>query len=170
MTVREILAENDLVALAEFAAGDKELLDNGSDGAFDVDRDQREQLISFEAGHAVVVDQITGELVGDVSWHPVSYGPSYACTAWNFGIALLPSARGRGLGVAAQRLLVEHLFASTDLDRVEASTDVENRAEQRALEKAGLRREGVLRGAQLRDGARRDIVVYGMVRSDLPSS
>lgn len=167
MSPRKILAENDVVALALPGPVDDELLHAGHDGAFDVDRDEGESLLSFEVGRAVVLDQITGELVGGMSWHPVSYGPARACHAWNFGIALLPSARGRGLGAAAQRLLVEHLFASTDLDRVEASTDVENRAEQRALEKAGLHREGVLRGAQLRGGVRRDLVVYGILRSDL---
>ncbi|MGW0522471.1 GNAT family N-acetyltransferase [Crossiella sp. NPDC003009] len=168
MSPRTILAENDLIALVQFGPGDEDVLREGSDGAFDVDRDEQEPLVRFEvSGRAAVLDQITGELVGGVTWHPVSYGPARSCTAWNFGIALLPSARGRGLGSAAQRLLVEHLFASTDLDRVEASTDVENRAEQRALEKAGLRREGVLRGAQLRDGVRRDLVAYAILRADL---
>ncbi|MBP2476234.1 RimJ/RimL family protein N-acetyltransferase [Crossiella equi] len=170
MTVRHILASTDLVALADFAEGDEELLDSGGDGAFDVDRDERPHLAQVVSHKAVVLDQVTGEVVGEVSWHAVTYGPAYPCSAWNFGIALLPSARGRGLGAAAQRLLVEHLFATTDLDRVEASTDVANRAEQRCLEKAGLRREGVLRGAQLRGGVRRDLAVYGILRTDLGPS
>jgi RimJ/RimL family protein N-acetyltransferase len=104
--------------------------------------------------------------IGTVSWHSVSYGPNPESRAWNFGIALIPEARGHGYGVEAQRLLVEYLFASTDVNRVEASTDVENVAEQRALEKAGLRREGVLRGAQFRAGAYRDMVVYSRLRDD----
>jgi RimJ/RimL family protein N-acetyltransferase len=114
-----------------------------------------------------VLDVETGELLGGVSWHPVDYGGTVSCTAWNIGIALLPDARGRGIGTLAQRLLVEHLLATTELDRIEASTDVDNVAEQRALEKAGFRREGVLRGAQLRRGIRRDLAHYGLVRGDL---
>ena len=43
-------------------------------------------------------------------------------------------------------------------------TDVENLAEQRALEKAGYHRDGVLLGAQFRAGAYHDLVVYSVVR------
>jgi RimJ/RimL family protein N-acetyltransferase len=107
------------------------------------------------------------ELLGDVSWHPVMYGPSRGCTAWNIGIVLLPSNRGKGHGTEVLRLLALYLFDSTDLDRVEASTDVANIPTQRALEKAGFIREGVLRGAQLRGGERRDMIAYSMLRSDV---
>jgi RimJ/RimL family protein N-acetyltransferase len=70
------------------------------------------------------------------------------------------------VGTIAQRLLAEHLFATTPLDRVEAGTDVDNIAEQKALERAGFRREGVLRGTQVRGGVRRDLVHYGLLRTD----
>ncbi len=107
------------------------------------------------------------EVVGDVSWHPVWYGATPSCQAWNIGIALTPAARGRGIGARAQRMLAEYLFATTAVDRVEASTDVDNVAEQRALEKAGYHREGVLRGAQARRDGRHDLVSYAVLRGDL---
>jgi RimJ/RimL family protein N-acetyltransferase len=107
-----------------------------------------------------------GEIVGSVSWHPVRYGPNAASLAFNMGISLVPAARGRGIGTLAHRLLVVYLFATTSVHRVEASTDVANIAEQRALEKAGFRREGVLRGAQYRAGAWRDLVGYSRLRTD----
>ncbi len=107
-----------------------------------------------------------GAAVGDVSWHSVWYGPNTASRAYNIGISLAPDARGRGIGSRAQRLLVEHLLATTDVGRVEASTDVENVAEQRSLEKAGFVREGVLRSAQGRADGRHDLVVYSFVRAD----
>ncbi|MEO6713505.1 MAG: GNAT family protein, partial [Mycobacteriales bacterium] len=59
-----------------------------------------------------------------------------------------------------------HLFATTDVFRIEASTDVENVAEQRSLERAGFTREGVLRRAQFRSGAYHDIVLYSRLRTD----
>jgi RimJ/RimL family protein N-acetyltransferase len=71
------------------------------------------------------------------------------------------------VGSRAQRLLAEHLFATTSVQRVEASTDVANVAEQRALEKAGFTREGVLRRAQARADGLHDLVGYAVVRSDL---
>jgi RimJ/RimL family protein N-acetyltransferase len=54
--------------------------------------------------------------------------------------------------------LADYLFETTETNRVEASTDVENVAQQRALEKAGFVREGVQRGAQFRAGAQHDPV------------
>lgn len=104
-------------------------------------------------------------VIGDVGWHPEYYGMNLV-PAINFGISLLPETRGNGYGTQAQRLLVDYLFQTTTVNRVEASTDVENIAEQRALEKVGLRREGVLRGAQYRGGEYRDMVAYGILRAD----
>ncbi|ACU70300.1 GCN5-related N-acetyltransferase [Catenulispora acidiphila DSM 44928] len=106
-----------------------------------------------------------GEYIGNVSWHPVHYGPVTA-PALNFGISLIPSGRGKGHGSEAQRQLIEYLFDTTTVNRVEASTDVENLAEQRALEKAGLVREGVCRGCHFRAGEYRDMVVFATVRAD----
>jgi len=117
---------------------------------------------SFVAHRLLVIAD--GEVAGDVSWHRVAYGPNAGSQAFNFGISLLEAFRGRGIGTQAQRLLAEHLFATTDVHRVEASTDVENIAEQRSLEKAGFSREGVLRGAQYRSGGWHDLVSYAMVR------
>lgn len=105
--------------------------------------------------------------IGRVSWHRVGYGPNDGSGAWNIGISLLPDARGVGYGPEAQRLLADFLFATTSFDRVEASTDVANLAEQRALEKAGFVREGVLRGVQFRAGARHDLVNYARLRTDI---
>jgi RimJ/RimL family protein N-acetyltransferase len=111
---------------------------------------------------AVAVD---GEAVGSVSWHRVGTGP--ISFTWNIGIALLADARGKGYGTAAQRALVEYLFGYTQAQRVEAHTETENLAEQRALEKAGFTREGVVRGAAFRAGRWRDMVAYSVVRTDL---
>jgi RimJ/RimL family protein N-acetyltransferase len=107
-----------------------------------------------------------GERVGLVSWHRVAYGPNPGSAAWNIGISLIPAARGRGMGAEAQRLVADYLFEATDVGRVEASTDVANLAEQRALERAGFIREGLLRGAQERGGIKRDLVNYARLRTD----
>ena len=55
------------------------------------------------------------------------------------GIWLSPDVRGQGVGTLAQRLSVDLLFRhQVATNRVEAHTDVENVAEQRALSKAGF--------------------------------
>ena len=58
------------------------------------------------------------------------------------------------------------MLATYPVNRIEAATDVTNRAEQRSLEKAGFTREGVLRGAQWRNGRWNDMVVYSRLRTD----
>jgi RimJ/RimL family protein N-acetyltransferase len=119
-----------------------------------------------ERNGTLIVELADGTPIGTVSWHRVSYGPPPGSDAWNIGIELLPSARRKGYGTEAQRLLAGYLFETTPLHRVEASTDVANVAEQRSLEKAGYRREGVQRGAQLRAGAYHDLVTYALLRED----
>jgi hypothetical protein len=97
-------------------------------------------------------------LAGYVSWIYVRWGPNSASRCPMIGIGLLSGARGRGIGRAAQRALAELFFTHTVVNRVEAHTDVDNIAEQRALEAAGFTREGLIRGAQWRDGA------YSLIR------
>ncbi|KUH38607.1 MULTISPECIES: GNAT family N-acetyltransferase [Streptomyces] len=103
--------------------------------------------------------------VGEVQWHEVLQGPASPC--WNIGVSLLTAERGKGYGKQAQRQLVEYLFAHTKVNRIEASTEVVNVAEQRALEGAGFTREGILRGACFRAGAWRDMVLYSVLRAEV---
>ncbi|HEV2258807.1 MAG TPA: GNAT family protein [Streptosporangiaceae bacterium] len=123
-------------------------------------------MLSEEAG-TLAVEAPDGALAGTVSWFTVKHGPSAACQALNIGISLLPGQRGRGYGAAAQRALAEYLFATTLVERIEAETDVENVAEQRALERAGFTREGVLRHSQFRAGRWRDNVIYSVLRAEV---
>jgi RimJ/RimL family protein N-acetyltransferase len=123
-----------------------------------------DEMISADGGVLIVT---CGEAtLGFVNWRRQPCTPS-ACY-WEMGIAMLPAARGHGYGTEAHRLLATYLFAHTPVNRIQASTETGNVAEQRALEKAGFTREGVLRGCGWRDGAWRDGAVYGLIRSDLP--
>jgi RimJ/RimL family protein N-acetyltransferase len=119
-----------------------------------------------DSGGLAVLDE-DGSLVGDVSWRYVQWGPNAASRCPMIGIWLRPGARGRGVGRAAQRALAELFFAHTAVNRVEAHTDLDNIAEQRALEGAGFTREGQIRGAQWRDGKYRDGYLYAVLRSDI---
>ena len=114
----------------------------------------------------LIVETVAGEPIGTVSWHRVGYGPPPSSDAWNCGIELRSAAQGHGYGTEAQRLLADWLFDNPPVNRVEASTDVENVAEQRSLEKAGWVREGIQRGAQFRAGAYHDLVTYSRLRTD----
>jgi RimJ/RimL family protein N-acetyltransferase len=103
--------------------------------------------------------------VGSVSWRKVQTGPT--AFNWAIGIGLAPEFWGRGYGSAAQRLVVRYLFAHTQVNRIEATTEITNVAEQRALEKAGFTREGVLRGTTFRQGRWHDQVIYSVLRDEV---
>lgn len=118
-----------------------------------------------EPGGLAVVDE-AGEVLGNVSWIWQRWGPNVQSRNPMIGIWLAVVGRGRGAGTEAQRQLVDLFFRHTTVNRVEAYTAVENVAEQRALEKAGFTREGVIRGAQWRDGAFRDGILYSVLRVD----
>ena len=123
---------------------------------------ERDGFVGAESS-AVAVVLADGTVAGIASWRAQDRGgPPGGC--YEIGLALLPEHRGRGLGTAAQRLLVDQLFGFTTANRLEATTDADNVAEQRALERVGFAREGVLRGAVFRAGAWRDLVLYGLLR------
>ena len=107
-----------------------------------------------------------GELVGVVTWVWQRWGPNDASRNPMLGVRLLAEHRGRGIGTAAQRLLVDQFFRHTTAHRVEAGTDVENLAEQRTLEELGMSRDGVSRGAQWRDGRFHDVCLYSVLRTE----
>lgn len=119
----------------------------------------------YGGGWRVIEDQ-HHRAAGSVSYIQVPYGPNRMSLAWRIGITVLPEYRHRGLGAAAQRRLADLLFETTRANRVEADTDVENRPEQRSLELAGFRPEGVHRGAQYRDGGWHDRILYARLRTD----
>jgi RimJ/RimL family protein N-acetyltransferase len=117
-------------------------------------------LIGAQSGH-LAVGLADGSCAGEVDWRAVGETGNF-----EIGIWLFPEHRGRGIGTAAQRQLADYLFATTPAHRVQAGTEVDNIAEQRALERAGFRREGVARGVHFRDGRWRDGVLYGLLRDD----
>ncbi len=137
------------------------------DDSFDIRAALAEGPLRNERNGQLIIERVAdGQPIGTVGWHEVHYGPGPSNRAWNIGISLIPEARGQGFGPIAQRLLADYLFETTDTNRVEAQTDVDNVAEQRALEKAGFIREGVARGSQFRAGAHHDLVTYARLRSD----
>ena len=114
----------------------------------------------------ITLDQDGQEVtVGDLTAMPTWFGPTTGSLAISIGIAVIPEFRGMGIGTTAQRLLTE-LLHDRGIVRVQASTDVTNTAEQRALAKAGFTFEGVMRGAQVRASGRHDLQVWSHLRGD----
>ncbi|MFF5209766.1 GNAT family N-acetyltransferase [Streptosporangium sp. NPDC000396] len=106
------------------------------------------------------------EVTGRVEWFKRAWGRPLTSWCWEIAIGLRPSFQGRGIGAEAQRQLAAYLFDHTRAHRIQAFTDSGNRAEQRALEKAGFQREGVIRQAQWRCGRWHDQVLYSLLRPE----
>ncbi len=135
------------------------------DGSYWRKRWDEDRLLADDKTSFLIVD-LDGEMLGFVSF---ARRPTSAYSfCMEFGISLLPAARGKGHGVTAQLLLARYLFAYSQVNRIQAFTELDNIPEQRALEKAGFVREAVLRGLTHRGGAWRDEVLYRMLRSELP--
>lgn len=119
-------------------------------------------LLSDDGGTLTV--HTDGQVAGRVDWFKSRWGPPQTSWCWTIGVGLRPDHRGHGVGTEAHRQLVAYLFAYTRAHRIQAYTDGANRAEQRALEKAGFEREGILRQAQWRGGRWHDQILYSVIR------
>lgn len=86
---------------------------------------------------------------------------------FEIGITMFASARGRGVGREAVRLLTELLMRRHDAYRVQASTAVGNAPMRAVLERLGYSYEGVLRGFMPgENGGRDDYALYAVLRPD----
>ncbi len=134
------------------------------DAAKDIERRWHQDGLICRDSSFLAVEVDDGACAGWVDWHRIA-------TTANFeiGIALFAAHRGHGVGAEAQRQLVEYLFDTTTAHRLQAGTETDNLAEQRALERVGFRREGVQRGLYFRAGRWRDSVMYGLLRDDDPA-
>jgi RimJ/RimL family protein N-acetyltransferase len=173
------LLRGTLVDLRPLEADDASLLhrwanDPATAGAFDatqprtlasVERQIAKQRTLTDKGGELMIVRKDGTPVGTVQCRRVRYG-RYSL-AVNVGIQVAPDQRGHGYGSEAQRLLADYLLFTFPIGRVEASTDVENIPEQRALEKAGFTREGAAPARRPRGDRLHDMVVYSRVRDDV---
>ena len=78
----------------------------------------------------------------------------------------LSPAKERGYGTEAVQLVVDYLFLSKDIVRIEATTNVGNKASQRVLEKAGFKIEGTIRKLALVRGVWTDHYLLSILREE----
>ena len=82
------------------------------------------------------------------------------------GYSLVPSERGKGYCTEAVRIMVDYLFLSRNLMRIQACTDTRNLASQKVLEKVGFKREGIMRNAFFWRGKWTEDCLYSIVREE----
>jgi RimJ/RimL family protein N-acetyltransferase len=119
----------------------------------------------FESGEGyafAVLDSETGALAGSIAIRVQPFSSGHV------GYWVVREARGRGVATAALKALCRWAVAHLGLKRLELVTDPENVGSQRVAEKAGFRREGIMRSAlEYQDGRRTDSVLFSMLPGEL---
>ncbi|MDH5461600.1 MAG: GNAT family N-acetyltransferase [Candidatus Bathyarchaeota archaeon] len=82
------------------------------------------------------------------------------------GYIIVPSERRKGYGTEAAQIMVDYLFLSKEIVRIQATTDAKNKASQRVLEKAGFKREATLRKAGFVRGKWANGYLYSILREE----
>ncbi|KAJ4954713.1 hypothetical protein NE237_011496 [Protea cynaroides] len=102
--------------------------------------------------------------IGFVSIFPASGDDR--CRA-DLGYALAVKCWGQGIATIAVKMALASVFKDLpDVVRLQAKADVDNKASQRVLEKAGFLKEGMLRKYSFHKGQIRDLVLYSFLATD----
>jgi len=160
------VTESDLPTLAKVAG------DPAARGEFNPSKITSPQAIrkrfddngfSSEDFEQLLICNEAGDVIGDV----VHFRAKRYSTAREIGwIIYDPANRNRGYATEAVTALVDYLFKSFPINRIECSAATQNHASIRLAEKCGLIREGVLRGLVFVGGVYLDDVVLSILRSD----
>lgn len=116
-----------------------------------------------EAYDFVIVDRKTKEVVGVCGLTSISRDNNLA----NLGYWVRTSRTGRSMASSAARRVARFGFEALGLARIEIVASIGNIASQRAAEKAGAKREGILRNRSVINGRCTDAVMFSLVPSDL---
>jgi RimJ/RimL family protein N-acetyltransferase len=113
-----------------------------------------------------VTDARTGEVLGSSSYHDIL--PEVK--RLEIGYTWYARSRQRtALNTTCKLLLMRHAFETLAANVVGWRTDNFNYASQRAIERLGARKDGVIRGHALRrDGTIRDTVMYSLAAGEWP--
>ena len=130
--------------------------------------EKMQKLAANEAVMYVIIDNSTGIIIGTTSIYEISYAHRRIET----GSTWLGAAyRGKFYNTMAKYLLLEYMFETLKLHRVQWKTDRLNETSQLAMLKLGLIKEGVLRRhAVTYSGRVRDSVVFGLTDLDWPDT
>lgn len=114
-----------------------------------------------EFGFAIF-DARTEEFLGGIGLNQ----PSKAYKFYNLGYWIRVSKQNRGIVSEATRVLAKAAFEDLPINRLEILSALENIPSQKAAEKSGATREGVLRKRLVIGGRVHDAVMFSFVRED----
>ncbi|WP_395056928.1 GNAT family N-acetyltransferase [Polaromonas sp.] len=126
-------------------------------------------LKAREAGHRfafAVRDAATGTVLGSTSYHDILPAVKRVEIGYTWYAA---RSQRTHINTTCKLLLLSHAFDTLGCHVVGWRTDNFNHASQRAIERLGARKDGVIRGHALRrDGTIRDTVMYSLRSGEWP--
>ena len=115
-----------------------------------------------------VVDDATGTVLGTTSYHDILPAVKRVEIGWTW---YRKSVQRSHVNTTAKLLMMGHAFDHLGCNVVGWRTDNYNFASQRAIERLGAKKDGVIRGHALRrDGTIRDTVMYSMRSGEWPEA
>lgn len=115
-----------------------------------------------------VVDDATGKVLGSTSYHDIVPALKRVEIGWTWYGA---SSQRSHVNTTCKMLMLSHAFDTLGCHVVGWRTDIFNFASQRAIERLGAKKDGVIRGNALRrDGTVRDTVMYSLRAGEWPES
>lgn len=113
-----------------------------------------------------VIDAATGRLLGSSSYHDILPAVKRLEIGYTW---YAQSVQRSHVNTTAKLMLMTHAFETLGYNVVGWRTDNFNFASQRAIERLGAKKDGVIRGhAPRRDGTIRDTVMYSLTRGEWP--
>lgn len=109
-----------------------------------------------------IEDAATGELIGGTGINFIDWPNRRA----NLGYWIRTDRTGAGIAAEAVRLLAPAALADLELERIEIVAAIANVASQRVAEKAGARREAILRARLRTATGQHDAVIFSFTRAD----
>ena len=115
-----------------------------------------------------VRDDVTGEVLGSTSFHDILPAVKRVEIGYTW---YRKSVQRSHVNTIAKLLMMGHAFDQLGCNVVGWRTDNYNFASQRAIERLGAKKDGVIRGHALRrDGTIRDTVMYSMRSGEWPEA
>jgi RimJ/RimL family protein N-acetyltransferase len=108
----------------------------------------------------------TGQIVGSTRYYEIEDDPSRVAIGYTWYARRWQRSH---VNTACKHLLLDNAFQNVGVVAVTFHTDAYNQDSQRAIEKLGAKREGVLRANKRRpDGSLRDTVCYSILATEWP--
>ena len=115
-----------------------------------------------------VVDDATDKVLGSTSYHDILPAVKRVEIGWTW---YRQSVQRTHVNTTTKLLMMGHAFDTLGCHVVGWRTDNYNFASQRAIERLGAKKDGVIRGHALRrDGTIRDTVMYSMRAGEWPEA